>query len=246
MQNAKRKTPYFKIRVIASLLLGGAFFSVFLWKEEPKITDPLLDMEIEKKIPRNAVLMENLPVISGQFPENISGGNYILRGKILIPSGKTVDISEPSFFYAERDSGVVVEGELNVSNAAFLSNQLHPDRKYWHGLTAANNGTINLTSTTISDATSAITAESGGKIKIEKSKFSENIAGLSSLKGGTLEINNSEISDGTVGIQAIEGKVTAVNCLFQKLQNGARVFPEAIFNETNSTYRTTGEKLIKK
>ena len=211
---------------IASLVATVVLLSFFLsglFKNEPSLQNPLINQEIEKKIPKNATIVNNVPTVSGVLKNNIKKGVYILQGTITIPENTTVEIEPQTIFYANRDAKIVVLGTLNASKVEWLSNQASQDRRYWHGLIAEQKGKITLSNCKIQDATTAITSLQGGQIQIT-GELKNNIVGIASLKNGKISARDVRITDGTVGIQLVGGSAEIEDAIFEKLTDGLRIF----------------------
>jgi len=217
-----------KISAVVSLLLAGFFLTVLL-RDEPKLSSPLVNMNIEEEAKRNAVhVHENSsPIITGIIDKNITKGTYILRGQVIIPKSATVTILPETIIYAERDASIEVEGELNAKKTTWLSNQIHPSKQYWYGLVAKNGGAISLSESNISNATAAITADSNGKVVIKKADLQNNVAGLVIMLNSDATITDSKIENGTVGIQIIGGSPIIKNITLKSLYDGLRIFHQA-------------------
>jgi len=215
-----------KISAFVSLLLVAVFLTVLL-RDEPKLSNPLIDMSIEQEIKRNAVYESSSPIITGIIDKNITKGTYVLRGQAIIPQNAMITIMPETTIYAERDAQLAVEGKLNATKTTWLSNQAHPSRQYWHGLITKKDGEIFLSESTVKNATAAVTADASGKVTIKNSDLQNNVVSLVTMPGSIAEITYSTIENGTVGIQIIGGSPVIKNIVFKSLYDGMRVFHSA-------------------
>lgn len=233
-----------KTSLLATLILLALFLTVLL-RIEPKLQTPLVNMEIESAIPKNATVVSNVPIITGELKSDIKKGAYILSGNTVIPQGTTVNITPDTVFYANRDAKIIVNGKLIAARAIWQSNQLYSQRRYWYGLVAEQNGEITLDNCRVNDATAGLTAAGGGKITIDKSIFSNNVAGLVVLPNGTLKITATTIEKGTVGLQILGGNVVADKTILISLVDGIRVAENAKPQITDTVYKTISGENIK-
>jgi hypothetical protein len=215
-------TRLIKNSLFATIFLLAIFLSVLL-RDEPKLQTPLVNMGIESITPKNAALVTNAPVITNELINDVKKGNYVLQGSITVPKGISIKIEEGTVFYANRDAKIIVLGEIVAEKISWLSNQAYSQRRYWHGLTAEQNGKITLRDSNIQDTTTALTALSGGELNFS-GLLTNNVVGIALLEKGTASINNVRVSTGTVGIQMTGGVATINEITFEKLLDGLRIF----------------------
>jgi hypothetical protein len=232
-----------KISALVSLILVAVFLTVLL-RDEPKLSNPLVDMSVEQEIKRNAVYENSLPIITGIVDKNITQGTYILRGQATVPQNATVTILPGTTIYAERDARFTVEGKLNAVKTMWLSNQVHPSKQYWYGLVASNGGEISLSESNVSNTTAAVTADTRGKVAIKNSVFQNNVVGLVTMPNSTAEITDSKITDSTVGIQIIGGSPLIKNVVFKSLYDGLRIFHSASPNISDISLSFISHEII--
>lgn len=232
-----------KISAVVSVVLVGLFLTVLL-RDEPKLSNPLINMNVEQEVKRNATYESSSPVITGTIDKNITKGTYILRGQAIVPKGAIVTILPETTIYADRDASFVVEGKLSATKVALLSNQAHLSKQYWYGLIAKKGGEITLSESTINNATAAITADEGGKIMVKNSDFQNNVASVVTMPGSTAEITDSKIEGGTVGIQIIGGSPLIKNIVFKTLYDGLRIFHTASPNISDITLSSISHEII--
>lgn len=225
------------------MLLVAVFLTVLL-RDESKLSNPLINMNVEQEIKRNAVYESFSPIITGIVDKNITKGTYILRGQAIIPENATVTIMPETTIYAERDASILVEGKLSATKTTWLSNQVHPSKQYWHGLVASKGGEISLSESTISNATAGITANEGGKITVKNSSFQNNVAGIVTMPSSSAEITDSKIENGTVGIQIIGGSPLIKNVFFKSLYDGLRASPSSSPRISNISFSLTSHEIV--
>lgn len=223
-----------KKSLVATIILSALFLTV-LFKNEPKLQAPLLNMEIENAVPKNTVLMTGVPIIKDELKDNVLKGNYILQGNVVIPEKTTVKIEANTVFYANRDARVIVHGKLIANDVTWQSNQAYAQRRYWYGLTAENGGEITLVNNHIQDATTAITALSNGKITLS-GILTKNIVGMATLENGEIKTGHLQITNGTVGVLALGGKTVLEKTIFAGLSDGLRIFHDSDISIDNPTF----------
>ncbi|MDO8512291.1 MAG: hypothetical protein Q7S57_03375 [bacterium] len=223
-----------KKSLFATIVLLALFLTVLL-RNEPKLQTPLINMEIENAVPKNTTIISNVPIIKDELKDNVTKGNYILQGNIVIPEGKTVQVEPDTVFYANRDAKITVHGKLIANNVTWQSNQAYNQRRYWYGLTAENNGEINLENCQIQDATTAVTTLNGGKATIS-GVFTNNVVGVSVLEKGKVKIQNLQINEGTVGILTLGGNTAINNATFTGLTDGLRIFHDSMISINKPTF----------
>ncbi len=214
-----------RISAVTTVILGVLFLSV-LFRDEPKLQTPLLDMNIASEPKHNEVIMKDLPSITGEL-KNITKGAYILKGEAYVPVNATVTIEDGTYIYAERDSRIVIQGQLTANNVTWLSNQAHPSRKYWYGIVVEKGGRVFLSENTVSSATTGITAASNSQIRIDRSVFINNVVGLTTLTDSITTVTNSSFEQMNVGINAIGGSLIVNFCAMKDLNDGLRIFHPA-------------------
>jgi hypothetical protein len=193
-------------------------------------------MEIEDSAPKNATLVSNVPIITGEIKNNIQKGTYILAGNTTVPAETTVNIAPETVFYANRDAKIVVHGKLAANNVTWQSNQVYSQRRYWYGLTAENGGEINLSDVRITDATAGITITAQSRTKIDNADFSNNVVGVVTFPDSTVKITNTTIANGTVGLQILGGSPQIDKITLKSLFDGMRITPSATPRTTNISY----------
>lgn len=223
-----------KKSLFATIVLLALFLTVLL-RNEPKLQTPLINMEIENAVPKNTTLISDVPIIKDELKDNVAKGNYILQGTIVIPEGKTVQIEPGTVFYANRDAKITVHGKLMASNVTWQSNQAYSQRRYWYGLTAEQNGEINLTNCHIQDATTAVTTQDVGQATIS-GILTNNVVGVATLEKGKVNIQNLEINEGTVGILTLGGSTAINTTTFMGLTDGLRIFHNSVVSINKPTF----------
>lgn len=228
--------------LIVTALLLAIFLSV-LFRDEPKLQTPLVDMKIESTTPKNATLVDNVPTIKDLLKDNVQKGNYVLQGNIVIPEGVTVRIEAGTVFYANRDARLIVQGTLSAKEVTFQSNQLYAQRKYWYGLVVEKSGQITCENCLLKDATSAVTVTDTGNVKLS-GKIQNCVAGITTMGTAKTKIEELFIETGTVGILALNGNLTIENSTFKNLNDGLRVFHPANLAVSNSNFSSISKNSI--
>lgn len=232
-----------KTSLIATIVLIAIFLTVLL-RDEPKLQTPLINMNIEDGVPKNATFVSNAPIITGEIINDIKKGTYIIAGNATISAGISVKIEPETIFYAQRDAKITVHGQLTASNVKWQSNQLYSQRRYWYGLVAERGGSIALNNCHIQDATTAVTAGKDGKVTLSGT-LANNVVGLAVLAGGQAMVEKTEIGHGTVGLQLLGGIATLNNATFSGLVDGLRVFHNSKITINNPRFLQINGKFIK-
>lgn len=217
-----------KLSLVGTALLAGLFFSVLL-REDATLENSLVDLSIFPPVRRGAVLYPTGEILNGDLaPRTLDGGPYRLRGSVRVPPGTTVRVNPGTIVAAEESARLVVEGTLIADRATFLSNPLHPKRHFWHGITAASGGTLQLTTTTVADASAALTCAAGGSVDARDVRLVRTAAGLVTLPAHrACTVHGARITDTRVGLHFIGGTPTIEDVVFDHAFDAIRVFHEA-------------------
>ncbi len=206
---------------LGTIVLGGLFLSILL-RPEPRLENPLINLDKNKDPLHSAVLEKEAPVLTGEIKNDISG-KFILRGTAFIPKESSVKIKDSKVF-AERDSKIEVLGEANIINSTFSSNQIHPTRKYWYGLVVSDQGKITADKVTIKDAVAGITCSGKSRMIINNSTLENNVVGIVAMPTQLCQMKDSTISQGRVGVQVLGGSPLIDNIKFSLLYDGLRIY----------------------
>lgn len=232
-----------KISVAGSIVVI-LFFISSLFRPEPDIQKPFINMEIEPKITKNSVEITGVPIVTGEIHNDIKSGSYVLQGTIIIPKETKITIEPGTKFYANRDARLIVNGKLTAEDTSFQSNQVYSQRKYWHGLTAENFGEIKCKNCLLSDATTAITGT--GKSRVEFSGKTQNcVVGIAVMDSAIINVVNSTLEKGNVGILALSGEIFIDNSFLNNLIDGIRVFHVAKINISNPKFALISRNSIR-
>lgn len=219
-----------KLALVGTALLAGLFLSV-LFREDATLGNSLVDLSILPPVRRNAVLHTAGTVLRGALASRTltkAEGPYLLRGLVRVPRGATVHLEPGTVIAAEEHARFVVEGTVTADGSSWFSNHLHPQRRLWDGIIAADGGTVQLTNVRLADASAALTCARGGSLTVRGGTFSENAASLVSLPAHrSCTLADARIVGGRVGLHLVGGTPTIQDTSFDRVGDALRVFHEA-------------------
>lgn len=214
--------------VLGTAVLAGLFLSV-LWQQDATLQNSVVDLGLFKPIDRAARVFPSGKLLTGHLAsQTLLAGPYRLHGTVSVPRGITVRIGRGVTLAAEEDAQLVVEGTLIADRAMFVSNNLHPRRRMWHGITVRNGGSISLHQTTVADASAALTCGARGSLEANNAQLINAAAGLVALPGhNRCVLRNTRIMNAQVGLSFVGGEATAERITFDHAGDAVRVFHEA-------------------
>jgi hypothetical protein len=123
---------------------------------------------------------------------------YLIVGLLDVPAGVTLTIDPGAVVKGEAGSGACgenpagtspqctlsVEGTLNATGATFTSYNAQPGD--WQGIAATDNGTVDLTGSTIEDAPNAVSIWSdAAQVTVSNCQFTDTNTGVTTLSGAS-------------------------------------------------------------
>ncbi|TSC72289.1 MAG: hypothetical protein G01um101438_607 [Parcubacteria group bacterium Gr01-1014_38] len=233
---------------LAGTAFLAAFFFMVLRREDATLGTPVVDMGIlpaarwsDVRYTRGTLLQGNL----GSQTLRPAQSPYLLQGSVRVPAGARLWVEPDTLVAASEGARIVVEGTLEVHRAAFVSNQLHLDRRLWHGLTVQRGGKIVLRESTISNASAGLTCAEGGTVSVSGGGVIDTAAGFVTLQGcATAQIDRVQITQSRVGFYLLGGSPVVTNAILTRVFDGFRVFHEARPTIVGLTVRTPRHAVV--
>lgn len=216
--------------VAGTALLAGGLLTVFL-REDATLENSLVDLSVLPAVHRGEVRFTSATPLSGTLASRTLTARespYLLSGTVLIPRGVTLQVEPGTTIAAREQSRLVVEGVFEATRTTFLSLELHPKRRLWHGLTVQNGGELHLTESAVMNTSAAVVCGAQGSAHVRGGVLSQTAAGIVSLPDtASCVTEDLQVVDAQVGFFLLGGTPRLRGVTLVRATDGVRVFHDA-------------------
>jgi len=225
-----RRTHQILFAVAGTALLAGVLLTVLL-REDTTLENSLVDLSVLPAVHRGEVRSAFGVPLSGTLTSRTLTARespYLLTGTVMIPRGVTLRVEPGTTIEARESARLVVEGAFEATRTTFLSHQLHPMHRLWHGLTVQNGGKLHLTESAVVNTSAAIVCGAQGSAVVRGGVLSQTAAGIVSLPDTAACVaEDLSVADAQVGFFLLGGRPRLRGVTMTRVADGVRVFHDA-------------------